>query len=69
MEEEKVMDYLEWSNDYERKYNLMPAWWWNQYMRTQARLLQLYEEAIDMGMTEEDAKVWAWDKFYSWTGD
>ena len=25
MEEEKVMDYLEWSNDYERKYNLMPA--------------------------------------------
>ncbi len=21
------------------------------------------------GMTEEDAKVWAWDKFYNWTGD
>tara|TARA_R100000963_G_C4561802_1_gene50374 strand:+ start:221 stop:364 length:144 start_codon:yes stop_codon:yes gene_type:complete len=36
MEEEKVIDYLEWSNDYERKYNVMPAWWWNQYMRTQA---------------------------------
>ena len=33
------------------------------------RLLQLYEEAIDQGMTEEDAKVWAIDKFYNWTGD
>jgi hypothetical protein len=33
------------------------------------RLLQLYEEAIDQGMTEEDAKEWAWDRFYNWTGD
>ena len=32
-------------------------------------LLQYYEEALDQGMTEEDAKVWAMDKFYNWTGD
>jgi hypothetical protein len=32
-------------------------------------LEQYYEEALDMGMTEEDAKVWAYDKFHNWTGD
>ena len=26
-------NYLEWCDYYERKYNLMPAWWWNDYMR------------------------------------
>ena len=29
-------------------------------------LLNYYEEALDMGMTEDDAKVWAWDKLYGW---
>jgi hypothetical protein len=47
MEEEKVMDYLEWSNDYERKYNVMPAWWWNQYMRTQAYEKYIRGECFD----------------------
>ena len=28
-------------------------------------LLNYYEEALDMGMTEDDAKVWAWDKLNS----
>tara|TARA_R100000951_G_scaffold114005_1_gene117306 strand:- start:342 stop:488 length:147 start_codon:yes stop_codon:yes gene_type:complete len=37
MEDEyEVLSYLEWSNDYERKYNVMPAWWWNQYKREEA---------------------------------
>tara|TARA_R110000744_G_scaffold83808_2_gene164147 strand:+ start:54 stop:200 length:147 start_codon:yes stop_codon:yes gene_type:complete len=35
-DEYEVLSYLEWSNDYERKYNLMPAWWWNQYKREEA---------------------------------
>ncbi len=26
-------NYLEWCDYYERKYNVMPAWWWNDYMR------------------------------------
>ena len=26
-------NYLEWCDYYERKYNFMPAWWWNDYMR------------------------------------
>jgi len=29
-------------------------------------LLSYYQEALDMGMTEDDAKVWAWDKLYGW---
>ena len=29
-------------------------------------LLTYYHEALDMGMTEDDAKVWAWDKLYGW---
>ena len=29
-------------------------------------LLNYYEEALDMGMTEDDAKAWAWDKLYGW---
>ena len=29
-------------------------------------LLSFYEEALDMCMTEDDAKVWAWDKLYGW---
>jgi len=27
-------------------------------------LLNYYEEALDIGMDVDDAKVWAWDKFY-----
>jgi len=27
-------------------------------------LKKYYEEALDMGMSEEEAKVWAWDKLY-----
>ena len=27
------MDYWQWVNAYEYKYNVMPAWWWNEYMR------------------------------------
>ena len=30
------MDYFEWQNGYEMKYNVMPAWWWNDYMRKKA---------------------------------
>ncbi len=29
-------------------------------------LLNYYEEALDMGMNEDDAKEWAWDKLYGW---
>ena len=29
-------------------------------------LKSFYEEALDMGMTEDDAKEWAWDKLYGW---
>ena len=29
-------------------------------------LLSYYQEALDMGMTEDDAKEWAWDKLYGW---
>jgi len=29
-------------------------------------LLDYYEEAIDIGMDIDDAKVYAWDKFYGW---
>ena len=29
-------------------------------------LLNYYHEAIDMGMNEDDAKEWAWDKLYGW---
>ena len=32
-------------------------------------LLNYYEEALDMGMTEDDAKAWAWDKLYGWRWD
>jgi len=30
------MDYFQWQNGYEMKYNLMPAWWWNEYMKKKA---------------------------------
>tara|TARA_R110000782_G_scaffold152043_1_gene244704 strand:- start:376 stop:543 length:168 start_codon:yes stop_codon:yes gene_type:complete len=30
------MNYFEWQNGYEMKYNVMPAWWWNDYMRKKA---------------------------------
>ena len=29
-------------------------------------LLDYYEEGIDIGMDIDDAKVYAWDKFYGW---
>jgi len=29
-------------------------------------LLDYYEEAIDIGMDMDDAKVYAWDKFYGY---
>ena len=29
-------------------------------------LLNYYKEALDMGMTDDDAKAWAWDKLYGW---
>ena len=29
-------------------------------------LLDYYEEGIDIGMDIDDAKVYAWDKFYRW---
>jgi hypothetical protein len=29
-------------------------------------LVNYYKEALDMGMTEDDAKEWAWDKLYGW---
>ena len=30
---EDKMDYFEWQNGMELRYNVMPAWWWNEYMR------------------------------------
>jgi hypothetical protein len=33
---------------------------------TYETLLNYYEEAIDIGMDIDDAKVYAWDKFYGW---
>ena len=32
-------------------------------------MTDINEEAIDMGMTEDDAKAWAWDKLYGWRWD
>ncbi len=29
-------------------------------------LKSFYEEALDMGTTDDDAKEWAWDKLYGW---
>ena len=40
---------------------------WRQKMSDiNETLLNYYEEALDMGMTEDDAKAWAWDKLYGW---
>ena len=33
---EDKMDYFQWQNGMEMKYNLMPAWWWNEYMKKKA---------------------------------
>jgi len=30
------MDYFQWQNAYELRYNVMPAWWWNDYMKKKA---------------------------------
>ena len=30
---EDKMDYFQWQDGMERRYNLMPAWWWNEYMK------------------------------------
>ena len=32
----------------------------------QDRLEQLWEEALDMGMTEMEALVWSYEKFQEW---
>ena len=33
---EDKMDYRQWQDGYEMRYNVMPAWWWNNYMREKA---------------------------------
>tara|TARA_R100001143_G_C3353649_1_gene131032 strand:- start:2006 stop:2125 length:120 start_codon:yes stop_codon:yes gene_type:complete len=35
----------------------------------QDRLEQLWEEALDMGMTEMEALVWSYEKFQEWEGN
>ena len=35
----------------------------------QDRLEQLWEEALDMGITEMEALVWTYDKFQEWEGN
>ena len=41
------MDYRQWSDAYEMKYNVMPAWWWNNYMREKAYKNYLEGKAYD----------------------
>ena len=40
------MDYRQWSDAYEMKYNVMPAWW-NNYMREKAYKNYLEGKAYD----------------------
>jgi len=35
--------------------------------RVMSQLEDFYEEALEMGMTEEKAREWAWDKHMDWT--
>jgi hypothetical protein len=30
------MSYWQWKEAYELRYNVMPPWWWNEYMRKKA---------------------------------
>ena len=30
---EDKLDYWQWRDAYELKYNVMPAWWWNESVR------------------------------------
>jgi len=34
--------------------------------RVMSQLEDFYEEALEMGMTEEKAREWAWDKHMDW---
>lgn len=34
--------------------------------RVMSQLEDFYEEALEMGMTEEKARDWAWDKHMDW---
>ena len=34
--------------------------------RVMSHLEDLYEDALEMGMTEEKAKDWAWEKHMNW---
>jgi len=33
---EDKMSYFQWQNGMELRYNVMPAWWWNDYMKKKA---------------------------------
>ena len=93
---EDKMSYFQWQNGMELRYNVMPAWWWNDYMKKKAYekyleekgdgfdqrvelemsyidlqkvLWDSYDVAISMGMTEEDARVWALNNMMEDTED
>jgi len=44
-------------------------WRTNHMTDINEALFEYYEEALDMGMTDDDAKEWAWDKLYGWRWD
>ena len=48
--EEKKMTYSEWQRIMEHK-TVMPAWWWNEYMRSKAYKNYLETNAIDYGVS------------------
>ena len=47
---EDKMDYFQWQNGMELRYNVMPAWWWNEYMRKKAYENYLETNAINYGV-------------------
>jgi hypothetical protein len=47
--EEKKLTYQEWQRIMEQK-TVMPAWWWNEYMRSKAYKNYLNSNAINYGV-------------------
>jgi len=46
---EKKLDRRQWERIMEQK-TVMPAWWWNEYMRSKAYKNYLETNAIDYGV-------------------
>ena len=44
---EDKMSYFQWQNGMELRYNVMPAWWWNEYMKKKTGILA---KVVDMSV-------------------